>query len=163
MHSNLKIKDITVIAVSSVILLIAQIAMKHLPNIELVSLFILLFTKHFKSKTLYIIYIFVLVQGLLYGFGLWWVCYTYVWTILYFICLFVRDVDSPFALAVVLAIFGLLFGVFCSFVYFVTLGPGGAISWIISGFTFDLMHCIGNFIVTLVLFKPLNNAMNKIL
>ena len=94
MHSKLKIKDITLIAVSSVLLLAAQVAMRYLPNIELVSLLILLFTKHFKRKTLYIIYIFVLIEGLIYGFGLWWICYTYVWTILYFICLFVRDIKK---------------------------------------------------------------------
>ena len=161
--SKLAIKDITIISVCSVLLLIGQVALRFLPNIEVVSLFILLFTKHFKKKTLYIIYIFVLVEGLIYGFGMWWLTYTYVWTILYFICKFVSDIENSFALAIVLAIYGLLFGTFCSLVYFVTLGPGGAISWIISGFTFDLMHCAGNFVTTLVLFKPLNNIMKRIL
>ena len=161
--SKLAIKDITIISVCSVLLLIGQVAMRFLPNIEIVSLFILLFTKHFKKKTLYIIYIFVLVEGLIYGFGMWWLTYTYVWTILYFICRFLSDIDNSFALAIVLAIYGLLFGTFCSLVYLVTLGPGGAISWIISGFSFDLMHCAGNFVTTLVLFKPLNNIMKRIL
>ena len=163
MNSKLKIKDITAISVCSVLLVIAQVAMRFLPNIEVVSLFILLFTKHFKKKTLYIIYIFVLVEGLIYGFGMWWITYTYVWTILYFICLFVRDVESPFALSIVLAIYGLLFGAFSSIAYFVTLGVGGGISWIISGFMFDLMHCIGNFATTLILYKPLNNIMKRII
>ena len=160
---KLSIKDITLIAVCSVILVTAQVALRFLPNIELVSFFILLYTKHFKKKTLYIIYIFVFAEGLIYGFGLWWVMYTYVWAILYFICRIFRDIENSFTLAIILAIYGLLFGVLCSFVYFVTLGPGGAVSWIISGFPFDLMHCFGNFVTTLILFKPLDNIMKRII
>jgi len=163
MNSKLTIKDITTISVCSVILIIAQVAMRYLPNIEVVSLFILLFTRHFKKRTLYIIYLFVIVEGLLYGFGLWWVTYLYVWTILFFICRAFNDIDNSFTLAIILAIYGLLFGVFTSFVYFVTLGVSGGISWIISGFPFDLLHCIGNFITTLILFKPLDKMMKRII
>lgn len=161
-RSKLAIKDITLIAVCSVILLAAQLVMRYLPNIELVSLIILLFTQNFGKKTLYIIYLFVFVQGIIYGFGLWWITYLYVWAILYFLCALFKDIENSLALAIILAIYGLLFGVLCSPVYFISLGPGGALSWIISGFPFDLMHCIGNFITTIILYKPLQKVFKKI-
>ena len=35
-----------------------------------------------RKKTLYIIYIFALLEGLIYGFGIWWIMYLYAWPML---------------------------------------------------------------------------------
>ena len=37
-----------------------------------------------------------------------------------------------------------------------------ALSYWISGLPFDLIHCVGNFVLTLILFKPLYKAMEKL-
>jgi energy-coupling factor transport system substrate-specific component len=37
-----------------------------------------------------------------------------------------------------------------------------ALSYWISGLSFDLVHCAGNFVLTLVLFKPLYTVMEKL-
>ena len=38
-----------------------------------------------------------------------------------------------------------------------------ALSYWVSGITFDLIHCAGNFVFTLTLYKPLYKVMEKIL
>ena len=64
------------------ILLIGQVGMAFLPNIEPVSTLIILYTLTHKKYTFYIIYVFVLLEGILYGFGIWWISYLYIWSIL---------------------------------------------------------------------------------
>ena len=65
MKLSLKTRDIAIIGIMSAILITVQVAFAFLPNIELVSLIIIISTLVFKWKTLYIIYIFVLVEGLI--------------------------------------------------------------------------------------------------
>jgi len=77
----MKIKDIAIIAMLSAILITVQVTLGFLPNVELVSVLIILYTLVFGRKSLAIIYVFVTVEGFIYGFGLWWFNYLYVWTI----------------------------------------------------------------------------------
>ena len=163
MNKKLSIFDITTIALCAAIMVAAQSAMRPLANIEPVSLLIIVFTQVFKKKTIFIIYVFVLIEGLIYGFHLWWICYLYVWLVLYFVVKILGDTDNPFVLAVVAALFGLCFGALCSLVYLFTAGIGGAISWFVSGILFDLMHCVGNFFIVLLLYKPIKAVMLKAL
>ena len=75
-----------------------QVALRLLPNIEVVSLLIVLFALHFRHRTLFMIYIFVLLEGLVYGFGIWWVSYLYVWTILYLAAILLKNLAPPASL-----------------------------------------------------------------
>lgn len=88
------VKDIVICGLFAAVLLVTQVALAVLPNIELVSLLIIVYTLVFGKKTIPIIYIFALLEGLLYGFGIWWVMYLYVWTILYFIVRLFRQSES---------------------------------------------------------------------
>ena len=47
-------------------------------------------------------------------------------------------------------------------VYLFTGGPAVALSWWISGIPFDLLHCGGNFVMVLVLFKPLRRLLTTL-
>ncbi len=159
--SKFRAIDIAIIAVGASLMFVSQIAMSFLPNIELVSLFIIVFTKFFNKKTLFMIYIFALAEGLAFGFGIWWLNYMYVWTILYLIVRLLKDFDGTFVFACVSGLFGLFFGALCSIPYFFTMGIGGGVSYFISGLGFDFLHCIGNFVTTLVLYKPLCVVLEK--
>ncbi|MDR0952314.1 MAG: hypothetical protein LBM18_05265 [Oscillospiraceae bacterium] len=155
--------DIAICALGGALLFSLQAAMSFLPNIEPVSLLIVLFTIRFRSRTVFMIYIFALLEGLLYGFGLWWFSYLYIWTILYVAAHFLRDIKQPIVWAVVLALFGLLFGALTSPATFITMGTQAGFAYIISGFPFDLIHCASNFVLTLLLFKPLDKLLQKLL
>ena len=50
-----------------------QVGLSFLPNIELVSILVIVSTVAFGRITLMSIYAFVLVEGLCYGFGIWWI------------------------------------------------------------------------------------------
>ncbi len=162
MKISSKTKDIVIVGIMSALLLTVQVALSFLPNIELVSLLIIISTIVFGWKTLSIIYIFVFAEGLIFGFGSWWICYLYVWTVLMLITMIFRKNRSSFFWAVVAGAFGLGFGALCSIPYIFIGGFPMALAGFINGIPFDVTHCIANYIITLVLFKPLYNLLDWI-
>ena len=158
----MKIKEITLLSMMSAIIFVAQVALRFIPNVELVSLLIILYTLVFKKKTLYIIYVFVILEGLLYGFGLWWFSYLYVWTILFIIVMIFRKSSNVFLWTIISGIYGLSFGAFFTIPYFFMGGFPSAFAYWVNGIPFDIIHCISNIIVTLILFKPLYSLINLI-
>ena len=61
-------------------LTVLKMAMSPLPNIEPVSLLVMVYAMVFGRQVIWIVLPFVAVEGLLYGFGpLWWPGYLYVW------------------------------------------------------------------------------------
>jgi energy-coupling factor transport system substrate-specific component len=158
----MRTKDIVVLGMLSAILIAVQVALRFLPNVEMVSLLIILFTLVFGPKTIYSIYVFVLLEGTIYGFGLWWLNYLYIWLILYLITVTFRKLRSPFYWAVISGCYGLFFGALCSIPYLFIGGPAACFAYWVSGIPFDLIHCAANFLIMLVLFKPIYYILNKI-
>ena len=142
---------------------ISQVIMSALPNIEIVSLLIILVTRKFGVRALGSIYVFVGCEILTYGIGIWNVNYLYVWLILWLAVFLIRKIDSTLIFTLISAIFGILFGTFCSIPYFVIGGFAMGISNIISGMSFDLMHFGGNLILTFLLYRPLTKIMEKLI
>ena len=140
----------------------AKVAMAGLPNIEPVSLFVMLFAVVFGKKCLYPIYTYVAMELLMYGIGTWNVYYLYVWAVLALAAYLMRKVQEPLAWAVLSGGFGLLFGFFCALSHIFVGGPAYALSWWISGIPFDVLHCAGNFVIALLLFKPLKGLLQKL-
>ncbi len=140
----------------------AKVAMSFLPNIEPVSLFIMLFAVIFGKKGLYPVYLYILLEVLFYGIQLWNINYLYVWTVLFFGAYLLRRSRDPLAWALLSGGFGLLFGVLCAPLYLFVGGPGYALSWWISGIPFDALHCAGNFVMALLLFNPLRSLLEKL-
>ena len=140
----------------------AKVVMMSLPNIEPVSLLVMLFAVTFGKKALFPIYIYVLLELTLFGPGLWTVSYLYIWLILALCAFGLRKMTSPLGWALLSGTFGLLFGALCAPVCMVVGGPAFALSWWISGIPFDLAHCGGNFVLALVLFAPLRRLMQKL-
>ena len=111
----------------------AKVAMAGLPNIEPVSLFVMLYAVVFGRKCVYPIYTYVVMEFLCYGFHLWSINYLYVWLILAICAWLLRAVKNPFVWALLSGAFGLLFGLLCTPVYAISGGIGYAVSWWISG------------------------------
>lgn len=158
---NIKIHDLIVMAIMTAIVLVGQVAMGFLPNIEIVTLLFILYTLVLGSKVFVIIYAFVLLEGLVYGFGIWWLNYLYVWTVQAMITLFFRKQTGTLFWCVVSGIYGLTFGTLCSIPYFFINGPAGGLAYIVSGIPFDITHCIGNVVICLALFKPLKYIIER--
>ena len=145
----------------SSILLIGQVGMAFLPNIEPVTTLLILYTLTYKKHVFYIIYTFVLLEGIIYGFGIWWVSYLYIWSILALIVLALQKIDSAILWAIISGVYGLSFGVLCAVPYLISGGPGAAFAYWTSGIPYDITHCIGNFVLTLILYKPLLHILKR--
>lgn len=139
-----------------------QVVMGPLPNIEPVSLLVMLFAVTFGWKALYPVYIFVVMEILYYGINVWNIYYLYVWTVLAVAAIFLRKVQHPVWWAMLSGVFGLLFGALCGIVDIFIGGFSFAVSKWTMGIGFDITHCIGNFVIALVLFKPLRTVMEKL-
>lgn len=157
--------ELVILSLTGAIMYVSQLAFSFLPNIEPVSMIIIACTRVFGKKTLYPIYIFVLAEGITYGFNVYWVSYLYVWAILCFAALIISKTGTKSSLPYVFAsaAFGLLFGALCAIVQIFIGGPAFALSWWISGIPFDLLHCAGNAAVTLLLLAPLTKLLNYLL
>lgn len=158
----MKTKDIVIIGLLGSLLFSVQVGLAFLPNIELVSLLIIVYTKILEKKTIYVITIFILLEGFFYGFGLWWINYLYIWFILYFVTLIFRKERSHLLWAIVSGAFGLSFGALCSIPYFFMGGVQSAFAYWISGIPYDIPHGLANFFLVIFLFKPLVMIMERL-
>lgn len=139
-----------------------QVVMAPLPNIEPVTLLVMLFAVVFGWKSLYAVYVFVMMEVLFHGLGLWNINYLYVWTVLAVAAIWLKNMESPLGWAMVSAVFGLSFGALCGIVdVFIGGFPYAVTKWI-SGIPFDLLHCGGNFAIALVLWKPMRRLLEKL-
>lgn len=137
----------------------ATAAMAVLPNIEPVSLLVMLYAVTFGRKSLYPICVYIGLEFAVNGFGLWSANYLYIWFILAWAAWALRGMAAPLGWALLSGAFGLLFGALCAPVYAVSGGWAFALSWWISGIPFDLLHCAGNFALALALFNPLRRVL----
>lgn len=160
----MKTKKLVMMATLGALLYVVQIALSFIPNVELVSFLILIYTLTFKELTLGAIGIFILLEGLHWGFGLWWWSYIYVWPLLYFIVnglkRWIKEDDS-LMWSVVLAFYGLFFGMLFAIAY-IPVSINYAFSYFVAGIMFDIIHAVGNFTVCMVLYKPIYSAFHKI-
>ncbi len=136
--------------------------MSVLPNIEPVSLMVLLFMAVFGWKGLYPVFLYVLLELLYFGIGLWNINYLYVWPILALGAMVIRRFRNPIIWALLSGVFGMLFGLLCAPVYCVMGGWDYALRWWLAGFSYDIPHAIGNFVIALILFAPLRILLEKL-
>ena len=149
-------------AMLSALLIAAKQAMSFIPNFEPVTLLLILYTLHFPRMTPLIIYVFVAVQVLLYGFNVWVYMYLYIWIILYAVVRLLARWGSYLLWIIVATVYGMLFGLLCSPVYLFIGGWSMAVSWFISGIPYDIMHGVGNAIMVAVLFIPLDKIFTRL-
>lgn len=159
---KLNTKETVSLAILGALMFASKVAMASLPNIHMNAVIIILGAVFFGWKVMYSIVIYIMLEGLTFGFSLWWVCYWYLWPLLGAAAVLMRNNRSPLIWAVVAGAHGLIFGALCSIPYLFIGGFQMALSSWISGIPFDLAHCAGNFVLTLILFKPLYAAMVKI-
>lgn len=167
---KLKLWEVVLMPLLGALMFGSKLLMEALPNMHLIAMFITLFTVVFRVKSLIPIYIFVFLTGLYGGFGLWWVPYLYIWTVLWAVVMILPK-KMPYMVAtvvyvVVCGLHGLLYGML--YAPFQALAFGldfeGMITWIIAGIPFDVIHGISNAIAALLVMPlaiPLKKAVSK--
>lgn len=166
----LTIQDIALVGVMVAVIEGCKAALAVLPNIELTSFWIILFTLLFRWRICFVIPAFILVEGMVYGFGLWWIMYLYAWPLLAWTVYLCRRQESVWFWSILSSGFGFSFGLLCALPY-VAIGAaeGGlrsglyaGFSWWVAGIPFDIAHGIGNFALMAVLYTPVRRVMRRI-
>ena len=170
MKKGFRIIDIAYIGMAVAIIESCKMALAFLPNIELTSFWLVMFTFLMGWKSFIVIPIFIAIEASLYGPHVWILMYLYVWPLLVTLALLFRKNDSALFWALLSGFFGLAFGALCTpaqvifFNHVKTLEAGlkAGFAWWIAGIPYDVVHGIGNFTLMLVLYRPLKIAINKI-
>ncbi len=155
--------ELVLCALLGAVAFVLKLAMAWLPNIEPVTLLVLAYTAVLGWKALYPVAVYVGMEYLIWGFGLWSACYLYIWPLLVALAMALRRMESRLGWAVLAGAYGLGFGALCAPVYWLTGGWAAALSWWVSGIPFDLAHAGGNFVLTLVLLEPCRSLLRRLL
>lgn len=163
------IEDIALIGVMVAVIEVCKAALGFLPNIELTSFWIILFTLFFRWRILFAVPAFILLEGIIYGFGLWWVMYLYAWPLLAWMAWLFRKQESVWFWSILSSVFGLMFGFLCAIPYVVIgMAEGGwqgglhaGFVWWVAGIPWDIAHGLGNFALMMVLYHPVRRAMER--
>ena len=161
-NSKLNVRELVLFGILGAMTFAMKLAMAGLPNIEPVTLSLLVYGAVFGYKALYPCYIYVLLEILYFGLGTWNFCYFYIWAIPVVCGFSLRSMKSSLGWALVAAVFGLLFGALCGIVDAFIGGVGYAVAKWASGIPFDIAHCLGNFGFTLVMVRPMRELMDKL-
>lgn len=159
--------EMCVFSMLGALMFCSKIIMEALPNIHLLGMFVITFTLVFRVKALIPIYVYVILNGLYAGFNLWWMPYLYIWTILWAITMILPKKMPRWLCSIVYpavcALHGLAYGTLYAPAQALMfhLNFEQTIAWIIAGFPFDLIHCIGN-LFTGLLVLPLSELLKRL-
>ena len=158
MTSKLTVREGCLLSLMAALMFASKLALAAIPNVHLNAVFIIVAAVFFSWRSLYTVGVYILLEGIFFGFGLWWISYLYAWPLLCVAAVLLRRCRSPLLWAVLAGAHGLCFGALCSIPYLFIGGWTLAFSTWISGIPFDLAHCAGNFMLVLVLFNPLRKV-----
>ena len=115
---KLTVRELVLFAVLGAMTFAAKYVMSFLPNIEPVSLCVMLYAVVFGKKWVYPVYLYVLLEILFYGISLWNINYLYIWAVLAIAAYCLRRMQGRLGWALLSAGFGLSFGALCGIVGF---------------------------------------------
>lgn len=147
---RITVREMVLFALLGALMFCSKILTEALPNVHLLAMLTIAYTVVFRVKALYPIYTFVLLSGLFYGFGLWWVPYLYLWTILWAVVMLLpRHMPAKAAVPVYMitaCLHGLCYGTLYAPFQALAFGLSfqGMIAWILAGLPWDVAHGIGN-------------------
>ena len=161
-----RVREMALFSMLGAIMFCSKIIMEALPNIHLLGMLTMVYTLVFPSKALIPIYVYVMLNGLFAGFSMWWMPYTYIWTILWGITMLLLQKMSLkikcIVYPIVCAFHGFAFGTLYAPAQAIMFGFDfeQMLAWIAAGLYFDAIHGVGNFVMGLLII-PLANVLQK--
>ncbi len=166
-NARFRLFELLMTSILGAFIFAAKVAMAALPNIEPVTLLLILATVCFGSRAFISCGIYVLLEGLFYGFSMWWISYLYVWPLLVFLALLFQKRENRFFWAVFAAVYGFLFGFLFLpvnyFVYGMASNPELLMIYILNDIPFNAIHAVGNFVSVLLLLTPMRRVLCALL
>ncbi|MEG0770268.1 MAG: hypothetical protein RR436_00080 [Clostridia bacterium] len=159
----MKIREIALVAVFSAILFAGKEVLAFLPNVEIVTLFLIVIAACYKFRiSISVCVIFSFLQLLIYGFNDWFFGYLIVFPIIVIIATLVsKKTTNELTFAIIAGIYGFLFDVPFAIIKGFLFGANYMVTYFVAGLLFDIVHGVANFIIVLFLFKPLYNLVNS--
>lgn len=143
-------------ALLGALMLVSKLALEFLPNVHMLAALTIAYTVVFRKKALYPIYVYVLLNGIVAGFSLWWIPYLYLWTVLWGVTMLLpKNMKPKVAVPVYMvtaALHGFLFGTMYAPAQAIMFGLSfkATISWIIAGLPWDAIHGVSNFFMAIL-------------
>ena len=159
---KLSIFNLCILSLMAALMFSTKVALSSLPNINLNALLIILTTVFFGWQALYTVGVYIMLEGIFYGFSIWWVSYLLVWPALVLAAMGLRKNQSPVIWAVMAGVYVLLFGPLMYVVLFVVSGNwSGFLPMWIAGIPYDIIHAVSNFLTVLFLYSPLSKVISN--
>lgn len=161
------IRKLVLFAMFGALMFTSKVVMEVLPNVHLLGALTMILTIVYRVEALIPIYVYVFLNGLYAGFAPWWVPYCYIWTILWAVTMLLprrmpKWLRAPVYMTVC-ALHGLAFGVLYAPWEAIMNGLGwqAMLTWIVSGFPFDVLHAVGD-LAAGTLIVPLSSVLLKL-
>ncbi len=88
---QVSVRDIALIGMMTAVIEVSKLALAAVPNVELVTFWIIMFSLFFGPKVIYSILVFILIEVSIYGVNVWVIMYLYIWpTLALLVLLFKR-------------------------------------------------------------------------
>ncbi len=158
------IKKITYISFLTAILFVVKLAFGFIAGVEFVTALILLYALFLPLNwSMIISVIFIILVGLFYGFGPWWVIYWFIWpTEVFLTWLFRKWLGKN---NIIFAFWALFWGFSLIFWYMIPNyligGKALVIASFISGWIVNIFEGISNFMFAIIMFYPLKKLFNQ--
>lgn len=166
-RKGLSVRELVIFSLLGTLMFLSDLLMEALPNIHILGLLIAAITLTYGVKALFPIYVYVVLIGLSGGFNIWWLPYTYIWTVLWGLIMLIpkclpRKLLFPIVHLLV-TLHGLAFGTLYApaQALFFGLDFHGMLAWIVAGFSFDLIHAVGNLVFGFFIY-PLTVLLEKL-
>lgn len=159
-----KTKEMIILSMLGGIMFLGQYMLQPIPNVEVVSLFIIICSLVYGKKILSSIFVFITLMGVSYGFGIWILGYIIIWPLLAIVTIALKKylIKNYLRLCLYSALFGFLFGFFYAIPSILFGGIKLMIVYWIQGIYFDIIHMIGNYFIMLFMGERLYNIMVKL-
>ncbi len=151
---KLTVREIVLFAIFGS-MMFASKQIEVIPNFHPLAMFIATFTLVYGAKALIPTYVFVFLEGLYAGFGVWWVPYLYIWAPICLATLVLpkkmSKTKATVLVSVICGLHGLLYGTLYAPYQCVVFLRGNLklmFLWILSGLPYDAMHMVGNLIMS---------------
>ena len=97
---QVSVRDIALIGMMTAVIEVSKLALAAVPNVELVTFWIIMFSLFFGPKVIYSILVFILIDVSIYGVNVWVIMYLYIWPTLALLVLLFKKKDSMLVFAI---------------------------------------------------------------
>jgi len=168
------IKDIVLTALAAALLSAGKQALASIPNVEVVTLFIMLYAACFKPQIAFIAtQVYIVIEIFIWGFNTWVFAYLIHWNLLALFTFFLArifKVKNRFVYLGYTIVMTALFGVLTSAIDALVGWGKTGLSFVtlftaiyVRGIYFYIVHVVGNAAINLTLFAPMRDLLTKLM